>query len=163
MGRYSHDMSDERTPAKVWDEGWYEFVVSDMVEKTSKSGNEMFVITLDNAEGSLDVYAIAVRGKRWFLKRFLEAVGVKETPEKVMEWDVSECIGKTVRGYVADEESTYTDRDGNKRKNIKSVVKNIISMFSKMPQTCKGVDSDVAAEVDNLVKHEPEDDIEVPF
>lgn len=160
MERKRYDMSDEKTPAKIWIEGWYEFVVSNMVEKTSKSGNEMFVITLSCEGDSLDVYAIAVRGKRWFLKRFLEAVGVKETPEKVMEWDVSECIGKTVRGYVVSEKSIYIDRDGNERESTKSVVKNIIPIDSKVPQSNQ-VDSDIASGVDKLAEQEPEEDL--PF
>jgi hypothetical protein len=96
-------------------DGWHAFEVVRMDEKRSKQGNEMFVAKVVSAEDAgigTDVYLVAEKGKRWFLKQLLSAVGIEPDEEGNMSWDLSDVEGHTVLGKVEHKkEDDWTDRN----------------------------------------------------
>ena len=119
MAKYKHDMSGEKARGALLEEGWHDFLVKNVVFGISKTGgNEQFIITLKEAQtgDELDVYAIAVQGKRWFLKMFLAAMSIPASADGVYEWDTSDVIGLYVSGRIEHEQSDpWTDREGKTR------------------------------------------------
>ena len=76
MGKYQHDMNGEDKVNFEMPDGWHEFEVVKIENTVSKQGNEMFVakvVSADDAGIGTDVYLIAEKGKRWFLKQLLKA------------------------------------------------------------------------------------------
>ena len=126
MGKYNYDMSQEKEPTgqTVFTEGWHEFIVTAMKDEVSKAGNEMFVITLTEKDegGTLDLYAVAVKGKRWILKLFLDACGVKQDSEGIFDWDIEDCLGKVVRGRIQNHDENWIDRENKPRTTEKSKI-----------------------------------------
>lgn len=82
--------------------------------QTSKSGNEMFAITLEHpSSGSVDtVYAITTKGKRWILKQFLAACGIVEAEDGNYKWCEEDVLGCSVEAYNVPEDNEFTRRDG---------------------------------------------------
>lgn len=121
---YSHDMSGEKGRATLLPEGWHSFKVKNVVEATSKQGNEMFIITLKHLENGdeQDVYAVATPGKRWFLKQFLTALCIPAGADGVYKWSISDVIGLNISGRVEHETSDWIDRSGNTRTSTKGRV-----------------------------------------
>ena len=123
--KYKHDMSKESDPKNPhFEDGWHDFEVGNVIEQISKQGNEMFKITLMECEllQEIEVYAIAVQGKRWFLKQLLSATGIAAGQDGVYEWDIPDLIGKIVSGRVENEDEEWIDRQGKKRITQKSKV-----------------------------------------
>jgi len=121
---YKFNMKNEKEPSgnKVFEEGWHDWEVVKLEETTSKQGNEMFVITLaeNKTFESIDIFAITAEGKRWFLKQFLTACGITTDKEGVMEWDITDVIGKRISGKIENEPNTWIDREGKERSGTKS-------------------------------------------
>lgn len=106
---------NEKAPSKkvLLPEGWRGFDITSCEKTVSKSGNAMFKITLVDQEllASTDVYAIAVPGKRWFLKSLIEAVGIDKQEDD--DYDYSpELLNQKVSGLVVHETNDYINRDG---------------------------------------------------
>ncbi len=121
MQKFKHDMSGEKTPSKkyLFNEGWHTWEVTGIEEKKSKSGKDMFVITLveDINLQQIQVYAIATPGKRWFLKEFLSACGCAASTDGIYEWGISDVMGKKITGLIEHEDNTWVDREGFERKD----------------------------------------------
>ncbi len=125
MGRYNMDMSEEKDPMLVLDPGWYDWEVVKVESQISKQGNEMFKISLalaDNPQSGTDVYAIAKKGKRWFLKQLLKACDVPKDEQDNYDWSEEDLEGKTVSGRIENTEETWTDKNNTERKSTKSKV-----------------------------------------
>lgn len=95
--------------------GWHTVRVSDIEATISKQGNEMYKITTEHPEtGSVDImYAITTKGKRWFLKSFLDAVGIKKDEEGIYK-DVQmlSYVGQTVEIFNQPELNAFINRQG---------------------------------------------------
>lgn len=120
MGKFQHDMrdEDERNTFEMPD-GWHKFEIVNIREDTSSRGNEMFVAkvvsTLDYEIG-IEVYLVATKGKRWFLKQLLRACDCPAAEDGVYDWSEEDVEGKTVEGRVEhQQEDDWTDRQGKTR------------------------------------------------
>ena len=114
---YKMDMSNEKKPnVKVClPEGWRKFKLVHAEEATSKAQNMMFVITAEDKEtGYCDTwYAIAVPGKRWFLKILLSACNCPASEDGEYDFDLTDIIGKSVEGLCVHEDNKWINRDGD--------------------------------------------------
>lgn len=118
MGKnYSMDMSGEKAMKRkrLLEEGWRKFTILDCKEETSKAGNEMFKFTIRDVETGYeeDIYAIATKGKRWFLKTILSAVGCQAGEDGIYDWNTDDVINKEFMGLVEHESNEYINRDGD--------------------------------------------------
>lgn len=99
------------------EEGWQKVLVTNCEVTTSKSGNEMWVITTEHPQsGSVDtVYAVTEKGKRWKFKSFLDACGyIKNENGMYCNVEPEDCIGKTVEVLNRPEINEFIKRDGEK-------------------------------------------------
>lgn len=114
MGKYKHDMSGESERKKLLPEGWREFRIMDCVEQTSKAGNEMFKFIFRDIETQQDedVYAVALKGKRWFLKQILAACKIEAAQDGIYEWDTNDVLDADVTGLVSHVEEEWINREG---------------------------------------------------
>lgn len=112
---YDMDMQGEDKVEFELPDGWHDFEIVKLEEKTSKSGNLMFVakvVSTINPGIGTDVYLVAEKGKRWFLKQLLKACGCEEDGEGHYLWDISDIEGKTVKGRVEHkQEDDWIDRN----------------------------------------------------
>lgn len=112
---YEHDMSKESERVPLLSEGWHKFEIVECTAETSKaSGNDMFKIKIAELEHyqEVTIYAIAVEGKRWFLKQILVACGVKPDDKGIFRWDEGDLIGKVVSGEVTHFDDKWINREG---------------------------------------------------
>ena len=113
---YKMPMNDEKRPnvKKLLPEGWRLFEIVGAVESTSKSGNQMFIITAKDVEtGYEDTwYAVAEPKKRWFLKTILAACGCAASEDGVYDWELSDILNKSISGLVEHEDNEWINRDG---------------------------------------------------
>ena len=109
MTPYNHDMSEETPPKQLLEKGVRVFKIQSCVEETSKQGNQMFVMGfLDKETQYVDkIYAVAEKGKRWFLKSVLEACGADSS-----NWEIADILDKEVEGLVTHEPNKYINRAG---------------------------------------------------
>ena len=121
---YRDDMSGEKEKKQPLPAGWRRFEIAKCMEKISKSGNEMFLITMIDEETRQEeeVYAIRTPGKRWFLKQLLTACGVEAGKDGIYEWDIADILDKKVEGLVEHIEEEWINRDGNKIKTPKGKI-----------------------------------------
>lgn len=126
---YEMDMSQEKKPniKRLLPEGRRDFEIVGCEEKTSKSGNIMFVFECKDIEtGYIDTwYAVAEQGKRWFLKSILSACGCEAGKDGVYEWDISDVIGKNISGLVIHEDNEYINREGEKVKRKQHKIQDV--------------------------------------
>lgn len=120
MGRYQMDMKNEDKMIFDLPDGWHDFEIVKIEETTSKQGNQMFIAKLVSAENygiGTDVYLIAEKGKRWFLKQLLTACSCLAGEDGVYEWSEEEIEGKTIQGRVEhQQEDDWIDRYGKTQK-----------------------------------------------
>ena len=113
---YDMDMNGEDKVTFEMPDGWHDFEIVKMEEQTAKSGNLMFVakvVSADNAGIGTDVYLVAEKGKRWFLKQLLNACGCVGGQDGVYNWDIIDVEGHTVQGRVEhQQEDDWIDRKG---------------------------------------------------
>jgi hypothetical protein len=130
---FEYDMRGEGERVLL-DEGWHLFLVANMEARQSKSGNEMFVATLDHPDSgaSEDVYLITAKGKRWKLKGFLKACGIQEDAQGVYKFEPSDIIGKSVEAYNKPEPNEYVNREGE-------TIKEMCNNLTKFQKTDKKV------------------------
>lgn len=113
------DMNEEKkvTKRRLLPEGWRIFkIVGCSEEVKSKSGNNQYIITLEDKETGYqdNVYAVSEPKKRWFLKEILESCSV---PQKdgiyTFEPPLSKSlIGKYIEGLVEHEDNEWINREG---------------------------------------------------
>lgn len=114
---YKSNFKNEKEPTRryLFNEGWHQWTVKSIEEKTSKSNNPMFVINLEHTYlyKTINVYAIAVEEKQWLLKQFLAACEVPIDADGNCEWDVSNVLGKTVMGFIENDDNEFINREGH--------------------------------------------------
>ena len=117
MTPYQHDMNDESKPniKKLLDKGWRKFTITNCEEAISKGGNEMFIMTFTDEETGYEdtIYAISVKGKRWFLKSILIACNIEAGQDGVYDWDIKDIINVEIAGLVEHEPNEYINRQGD--------------------------------------------------
>ena len=126
---YEHDMSKESERAPLLSEGWHKFEIVGCTEEISKSsGNDMFKIRVAELEHyqEVTIYAIAVEGKRWFLKQILVACGIEPTDKGIFKWDEGDIIGKVVSGKVIHITEPWTNREGKEVTTTKHKIEAIV-------------------------------------
>ena len=115
---YKMDMSKEKevTRKKLLPEGWRKFNILSCEPSVSKSGNDMFIIELEDVETSYidKIYAISTEGKRWFLKSILAACNVPASQDGVYDWEAKDIIGKQIEGLIEHEDNEWINRQGDK-------------------------------------------------
>lgn len=113
---YQHDMSDEPKPKikRLLPEGWRKFLITAGREETSKGGNPMIIFGVKDIETGYeeDIYAITTKGKRWFLKQILSAVGCVGGEDGMYEWDIKDVVNHEIMGLVVHEPNEYINREG---------------------------------------------------
>lgn len=136
MGKeFKMDMSQEseRGTKMLLPEGWRVFKITACEEQVSKQGNEMFKFNfLDVAlQETVEVFAIAVPKKRWFLKSILKACNILASEDGVYEWDIDDVLDMSVKGNVVHEEEEWIDRQGKTRQTKKHRIVEIDSVVQK--------------------------------
>jgi hypothetical protein len=125
---YKHDMSKEKSRKDLLPEGQRKFQIVGCKEAVAKSsGNDMFIFTFKDVitEQEEEVYAIAVKGKRWFLKSILAACRIEASKDGVYEWEISHVMDKIVLGTVIHFEDEWINRSGNTVKVTKHKITDI--------------------------------------
>jgi hypothetical protein len=116
MSEYSMDMSNEKEPIvrKLLPEGIREFQIVSCEEKTSKAGNQMFVVGLMDKETkyTTEVYLIATPGKRWALKQLLSACQCSGAEDGKYNWSKSDILEKWISAEVTHEDNKFINREG---------------------------------------------------
>ena len=120
MGKYQHDMNGEDRVIFEMENGWHNFEVVKIEEQTSKQGNQMFlakVVSTEDTGIGTDVYMVAEKGKRWFLKQLLKACDSPASEDGVYDWSEEDIEGHIVQGRVEhQQEDDWIDRKGNTQK-----------------------------------------------
>lgn len=121
---YRMDMSQEKEKDVLLPEGWREFRVVNVEEKTSTKGNPMFVWTLedDETKQNKDVYAIATLKKRWFLKQLLKACDVIVENGEIYLFELKNLKDKFIYGRIKHIEETFINKEGNEQKVLKAKI-----------------------------------------
>lgn len=113
---YEMPMNEEQAPSrkKLLPEGDRQFVVMSCEPSVSKSGNDMFIVELEDVETNYKdkIYLVAVPKKRWALKNLLDACGIEAAQDGVYKWDTKDILGKQVIGTVEHEDNTFINRNG---------------------------------------------------
>lgn len=146
---YHHNMKNESKKVML-PSGWREFTITSCVEKESKAGNPMFMFMFKDLElqEDVEIYAVAVEGKQWFLKSILQACNIQPDENGVMDWDIPDLIGKKVKGYIEHVTEKWINRDN-------------IEVESDNWKMSKVVNSDIQEIVEEAEKNQ--DSPEVPF
>lgn len=150
--RYSHDMSEEKEKGALLPEGWREFEILGCVEHISKKGNEGFKFTFADVETHQEeeVYAIAVKKKRWFLKSILRACDVKASQDGVYDWDIPDVEGRIIRGRVEHQEETWINRNNQEVTTTKHKIVEIKSLSEEIPKAIKSEEKEMEDLIDNV-------------
>jgi hypothetical protein len=121
---YTMEMQGERPPQVLFKEGWREVLIKAIREQKSKAGNDMFVVCIQDKEtkDEIEVYMVATQGKRWMLKTFLTACGIKAAADGVFIWDFKDVLEKTIQAKIKHEEEEWINREGQTVKTLKSRV-----------------------------------------
>lgn len=128
---YEMDMSKEKDKKELLPEGQRTFQIVGCREAVSKSfGNAMFIFTFkDTVLGQEEeVYAVAVEGKRWFLKSVLKACGIKETKDGVYNWDIPDVMDKMVMGTVIHFPDTWINQKNETITTTKHKITDIVEV-----------------------------------
>ena len=111
------DMSNEKKPnvKKLLKEGMISMIIESCEPQVSKAGNKMMVIGLHSKEDNYTetIYLISVEGKRWQLKKLLNACGVEAGKDRKYDWNTEEIVGKEIRVMNEPEDNTWINRDGD--------------------------------------------------
>lgn len=114
MGEYKDNLSGEKKPFSLMPEGHRQVIVTEMIEGKSKSGNNMFTVTLEDIKTKTEmlVWLVNEPKKRWMLKSLLLAVELPAGEDGVYEWSKSDVIGKQVTAIVEHYSEPWINRDG---------------------------------------------------
>lgn len=134
MANFTMDMSKERKPRELFQEGESVVKILSMEYQTSKNGNPMFKCEIkQEVTGATDTfYFVAEEGKRWLLKSLLDATGqYKKDKNNNYEFNTENIIGSLVLADIYHEEQPYIKPNGEEIK----VKQNRIKMFKKSEYT----------------------------
>lgn len=119
---YSQNMSNEKAPKRkmLLPEGKRIFTIKAVARNVSKQQNEMFEFTVVDDETKYEEvwYAVAVEGKRFFLKQILSACGVVADKAGVFKWNDKSVVGKKVLAELVHEPNDYVNRRGETIKGL---------------------------------------------
>jgi len=122
------DMNNESKEKALVPEGLRPFKIVACVPGVSKtSGNDMFTFTFMDLETKIDieVYAVAVKGKRWFLKNILAVCGVAAHEDGVYDWEISDVMEKIVNAYVEHEPNEWVNNKGIPIKTTRAKISDV--------------------------------------
>ena len=71
-----------------------------------------FVLLDIESDQEVEIYAVAIQGKRWFLKQILTTCGIAAGQDKVYEWDIPDVLDKKIWGNVQQYNDSYINREG---------------------------------------------------
>jgi len=112
MFKFDPSMEDDASsPAHLFAEGEYDFIVKRATAKRSKSGNEMIevILTVTDGKNEIDVFDWLLEAMKYKLKHFCEATGFQKQYEKgeLEETDLEGAQGK-VKLIIEDSEQYGT-------------------------------------------------------
>lgn len=114
---YSDNLDDEKKPSikRLLPEGWRTFQFKAGKEETSKAGNSMFKMNIEDMETEYteDIYVVRTPGKRWTLKCILSSFGIERQPDGNYTYDIPDLLNKDILGLVAHEPNEYINRQGD--------------------------------------------------
>jgi hypothetical protein len=119
-----YDMSSEKRPPTLLPEGHRVVRVTEMILGTSKKGNEMYTVTIEDVatHKSMQVWMVTEKGKRWMLKSLLTAVGVPAGQDGVYKFEIPEVLGKTATAVIEHVKEPWVNREGETVDSIKAKV-----------------------------------------
>lgn len=137
---YSYDMRGEGQGFDL-QEGEYEFIVISFRDEVSKKGNQMHVATLEEVKSGQvdDVYLVAEKGKRWFLKQFLAACSILPDSDGNVHFEQSDVLNKTIIGVIEREKETFIDRNNVEQEVEKSKIKKFLPSEPKTQASSENV------------------------
>lgn len=129
MGDYKDDMTAEKKPSAMFPEGHRQVRVLEMMEGTSKSGNRMFITTLEDVKtkANMTVYLVAEPKKRWMLKSLLSAVAVPAGADGIYDWSTTDVIGQVATAIIEHYQEPWINREGIEVMANKSKVTEFLS------------------------------------
>ena len=85
-----YNMSEERRPPSILQEGARLVRITEMIFGTSKNGNEMYTVTIEDTKThkSMQVWLVATPKKRWMLKSLLAACEVPASEDGVYSFEI---------------------------------------------------------------------------
>lgn len=114
------NMENEKAPnrKKLLPEGWNNMTVNSCEPSVSKKGNQMMVIGLmtDTKDYVETIYLVAEQGKRWQLKKLLNACGIESGKDGIYNWSPKDIINKNINVLIELEDQEYIDRNGTTQK-----------------------------------------------
>lgn len=136
MGKYKDNMSDERKPSGMLPEGERKVRITDLEETVSKSGNNMFIATVEDIETSASqkVYLVNEPKKRWMLKSVLDACNAPKDASGAFDWGPEDVLGKEIACMVVHYQEPWINREG------KEVMLNKANVKDFFPSTTKFTD-----------------------
>ena len=128
MGEYKDNLSGEKKPFSLMPEGHRQVIVTEMIEGKSKSGNNMFTVTLEDikTKSEMLVWLVSEPKKRWMLKSLLSAVEIPAGADGVYDWSKSDVIGKQVTAIVEHYTEPWINREGKEVTSTKAKVTEFI-------------------------------------
>lgn len=128
MGEYKDDLSAEKKPFSLMPAGHRQVIVLEMIDGKSKSGNNMFTVTLEDIDTKSEmlVWLVSEPKKRWMLKSLLSAVGIAAGQDGVYDWSKSDVIGKQVTAIVEHYQEPWINREGKEVTSTKAKVTEFI-------------------------------------
>ena len=109
-----YNMSEERRPPSILQEGARLVRIAEMIFGTSKNGNEMYTVTIEDTKThkSMQVWLVATPKKRWRLKSLLAACEVPASEDGVYSFETKDIIGKSVIAMIEHVTEPWTNREG---------------------------------------------------
>ena len=109
-----YNMSEERRPPSILQEGARLVRITEMIFGTSKNGNEMYTVTIEDTKThkSMQVWLVATPKKRWMLKSLLSACEVPASQDGVYSFETKDIIGKSVIAMIEHVTEPWTNREG---------------------------------------------------
>ena len=109
-----YNMSEERRPPSILQEGARLVRITEMIFGTSKNGNEMYTVSIEDTKThkSMQVWLVATPKKRWMLKSLLSACEVPASQDGVYSFETKDIIGKSVIAMIEHVTEPWTNREG---------------------------------------------------
>jgi hypothetical protein len=109
-----YNMSEERRPPSILQEGARLVRITEMIFGTSKNGNEMYTVTIEDTKThkSMQVWLVATPKKRWMLKSLLSACEIPASQDGVYSFETKDIIGKSVIAMIEHVTEPWTNREG---------------------------------------------------
>ena len=123
-----YNMSEERRPPSILQEGARLVRITEMIFGTSKGGNEMYTTTIEDTKThkSMQVWLVATPKKRWMLKSLLAACEIPASQDGVYSFETKDIIGKSVIAMIEHVEEEWVNREGETVKTPKAKVTEFI-------------------------------------